>query len=78
MDAKIFVPNDEQFTQMMEDAWQKFLREAKANDTIFKGISEGPSILKDLFVYGYVTGYNDIYGIIRSQMELINNKPINN
>lgn len=67
----IFLPNAEQSAQMIETAWQDFLKKGReAGYDIGEETAGG--WLKDAFAGGYTYGWNDGYGIIRGQLEAMN------
>lgn len=65
----IYLPNNEQAAQLMENAWQDFTVQMKKNGMYFEG-TKVAELLKDMFMAGYSYGHNDCLTIIRSQMEV--------
>lgn len=65
----IYLPNNEQAAQLMENAWQDFTVQMKKNGMNFEG-TKVAELLKDMFMAGYSYGHNDCLTIIRSQMEV--------
>lgn len=65
METNIYLPNDEQSSQLIENAWQDFSRQAK--DAGFPL----PDLFKDVFVAGYSFGHNDCLSIIAGQLEVL-------
>ena len=63
MDKKIYLPNDEQSSQLIENAWQDFSKQAKEAGILL------PDLLKDVFVAGYSFGHNDCLSIISGQLK---------
>ena len=69
MEKEIYIPNSEEISQLIEQAWQKFCEQArKAGIDINDETVDG--FLKDCFVAGYCAGHNDIFGIIRDQINI--------
>ena len=69
MEKEIYIPNSEEISQLIEQAWQGFCEQAQQagidiNDNTVDGF------LKDCFVAGYCAGHNDIFGIIRDQINI--------
>ena len=64
MEEKIFMPSDDDARRMIENAWQEFCQQAGAIGMPEQAVS----LMKDIFVWGYCAGHNDILGIIRDQM----------
>lgn len=65
----IYLPNNEQAAQLMENAWQEFTVQMKKNGMNFDG-TKVSGLLKDIFMAGYSYGHNDCLTIIRNQMEV--------
>lgn len=65
----IYLPNNEQAAQLMENAWQDFTVQMTKNGMNFEG-TKVAELLKDMFMAGYSYGHNDCLTIIRSQMEV--------
>lgn len=63
MDKKIYLPNDEQSSQLIENAWQDFSKQAEEAGFPL------PDLLKDVFVAGYSFGHNDCLSIISGQFK---------
>lgn len=63
MDKKIYLPNDEQSSQLIENAWQDFSKQAEEAGFPL------PDLLKDVFVAGYSFGHNDCLSIISGQLK---------
>ena len=71
MSKKVFMPNDEQARQMIENAWQEFKKEAiEAGWPL--NTPELESFAQDVFVGGYAYGHNDCLGVISGQLEAMN------
>lgn len=68
MSKMLFLPNAEQASKMIEDAWLDFRRQAKENGLAVEDDTIN-GLLKDIFAAGYSYGYNDMLGIIRDQMD---------
>ena len=68
----IFIPNAEQSAQMVENAWLDFAQQAQKAGHCFD--KESAEVLKDIFVAGYAFGYNDGFGIIRDQLDVMSLK----
>jgi len=67
----IYLPSDEQVAQMIEDGWQKFVKQANEAGLNFGDDTAG-GLLKDAFVGGWSYGWNDGYGIIKGQLDAVN------
>ena len=67
----IFTPSAEQIGEMLENAWQDFLKQARDAGYVIDEESAG-GWLKDTFAAGYALGYNDGFGIIKGQLDAIN------
>ena len=66
MEHKIFLPSNDEMLQLMENAWQEFCQKAGA-----AGMPEDAiSLMHDVFLWGYCSGYNDTLCIIRDQMSI--------
>ena len=65
METNIYLPNDDQSSQLIENAWQDFSRQAKDAGFLL------PDLFKDVFVAGYSFGHNDCLSIISGQLEVL-------
>lgn len=72
MDKKIFLPNDEQQAQMMNNAWLEFCKEMKKEGITFDDSPTAKRFALDFFVSGYCYGHNDCLRIVKGQLEIIN------
>ncbi len=72
MKQTIFLPNAEESTQLIKNAWKQFLQQAKkqAGWTQEEVQKEFPA--NEAFIAGYCFGYNDGMGIVKDQLESSN------
>jgi hypothetical protein len=65
MNENIYLPSEDQLSQLIENAWQAFSHQADEAGFPL------PDLLKDVFAAGYSYGYNDILSIVRGQFEVL-------
>lgn len=68
MEQKIFMPSGEDVRRMIESAWTDFCQKSGTQGLPPDAIS----LMKDVFTWGYCTGYNDTLAIIRDQIAINN------
>ena len=69
MDNKIFLPNEEQVRQFIEDSWLSFRQAAAKAGFPFDDDPQAESFARDMFAAGYCYGHNDCLSVIRGQLE---------
>lgn len=67
MEKFIFMPNDEEFKQLFENAWQNFCKQGNEAGYNLNDDTAG-GFIKEMFISGYCFGYNDTLNIIRDQL----------